>query len=126
MKYPLRLSKIRQFFFPIVFLTSLLVVISSIAFTQSAVLAKSPNPRDNTACFMETATGQIIYLDRLCGNSSKGNSSPRSTGFGPSAGNPIAANLEWRKNNPSAPISNSPSPYDAQKIRDFNRILYGD
>ncbi|MCY7407975.1 MAG: hypothetical protein LH631_11530 [Alkalinema sp. CAN_BIN05] len=101
-------------------------MISSIAFTQSAVLAKSPNPRDNPACYMETATGQIIHLDRLCGYTSKGNSSPRSTGFGSSGGNSIAANLEWRKNNPSAPISNSPSPYDAQRIRDFDRILYGD
>jgi hypothetical protein len=126
MKYPLRLSKVRQFFFPIVCLISLLVVIISIAFTQSAVLAESPNPQDNPACFMATATGKIIRLDRLCGNSSKGNPSPRSPGFGSSYGNPIAANLEWRKNNPSAPVSNSPSPYDAQRIRDFNRILYGD
>ena len=126
MKSPLRLSKVRQFFFPIAFLTALLVVISSIAFTQSAVLAKSPNPQDNPACFMETSTGKVIQLDRLCGNTSKGNPSPRSAGFGSSNGNPIAANLEWLKKNPSAPVSNAPSPYDAQRIQNFNRILYGD
>ncbi len=127
MKYPLRISKLSRQFLPIVAITVLFIMISSRFFAPSSVLAQNALVQDIPGCYMETSKGQVVNLEGLCGQSrrSANQNAPLVTS---SIGNNNQAdvNLTWQKNYPSAPISNAPSPYNHQAIKDFNRILYGD
>jgi hypothetical protein len=118
------MRKLRQLCLTIVFLAAFALVLSLDAFAPSTVLAKSP--QDNAFCLMESSSGQVLNLERICGASSstaKANLAPvKATA---TSGRQVMAHLEWRRQNPSKPASLAPSPYDAQATQNFDRILYG-
>ncbi len=125
MKYPLHIRKVSRLFWPIMLLTALLVVISSRVLSPSPVLAQTPPAYDVPVCFMETTSGQMLNLERLCGKGS-GNIKKRPSVPILSSLLQANANLEWIRNNPSASIANAPSPYNSQGAAEFNKVLYGD
>jgi hypothetical protein len=131
MKYPLRISKISRQFLPIVVIMALAIMISSRFFETSSVLAQNVPIQDVSGCYMETSKGQVVNLEGLCGQSQRNANqnlplAASSTTSSIGNSNQSEENLAWKNNYPSAPISNSPSPYNHQAIKDFNRILYGD
>jgi hypothetical protein len=110
MKCHSSLSKVSPLLFSTAFLTVLSIAGSQVAFAQ-------------TVPVIETTKGQVTSLELLCGKGGAGQNL-RATALRSSSHIPM--NLEWSRNNPSAPVSKAPSPYNAQGIRDFEKILYGD
>jgi hypothetical protein len=116
------MRKLRQLCLTIVFLAAFALVLSLDAFAPSALLAK--NPQDNAFCLMESSGGQVLNLERICGASSP-TVNPAPVKPTTTIGRQVMAHLEWRRQNPSKPVSLAPSPYDAQATQNFDRILYG-
>ncbi|MCY7274180.1 MAG: hypothetical protein LH702_10655 [Phormidesmis sp. CAN_BIN44] len=123
MKCHSSLSKVSPLLFSTAFLTVLSIAGSRSAFAQTVVVPQTQDARDVPLCFIETTKGQITSLELLCGKGGAGQNL-RATALKSSSQIPV--NLEWSRNNPSAPVSKAPSPYNAQGIRDFEKILYGD
>ena len=123
MKCHSSLSKASPLLFSTVFLTVLSIAGSRIAFAQSAIVAQPQDGRDVPLCFIETTKGQVTSLELLCG---KGGAGQNLRAPALKSSSQIPVNLKWSRNNPSAPVSQAPSPYNAQGIREFEKILYGD
>ena len=95
------------------------------AFAQAGAPSSAEAGGSFPACFLELPNGQIFSLEPICGS---GNASPNLTPTGPTFGRSSqeTVHLQWRRNNPLQAVSNAPSPYYSQSIRDFDRVLYGD
>jgi ABC-type amino acid transport system permease subunit len=129
MKFHIMPSKIRLLFFPIIFIGVLLAVIIAAPFARTSVLAQSNAGINVPLCFIETTSGNIIGLERLCGKNQTGATNnlniPVNSPISLNGGSQIEKNLAWIKQHPSEPVANSPSPYSDQGISDFNKLLYG-
>jgi hypothetical protein len=127
MKSHAKSGKIRLLVFPIIFITVLLTIIISSPFARTSVLAQGNAGGNALLCFMQTKSGNVINLERLCGTDQ--------TAGANKTGSPIVfkdssrqteQNLAWVKQHPSGPVANAPSPYSAEGITEFNKLLYGD
>jgi hypothetical protein len=126
MKSHPKTGKIRLLFFPIIFITVLLTVIISSPFAQTSVLAQSNAGGNALLCFMQTKSGNVINLERLCGNDPAGANKIGSPMVFKDSSSQTEANLAWTRQNPSGPVANAPSPYSAEGITEFNKLLYED
>jgi hypothetical protein len=123
MKLHAKSGRIRLLVFPILFITVLWTVIISSPFARTSVLAQGNSP----LCFIETKSGNVINLERLCGNDqTAGTNKTGSPILFKDSSRQTEENLAWIRQHPSGPVANAPSPYSAEGITEFNKLLYGD
>lgn len=115
---------------PILLITAVLVSVSSLLFSQLVGVAQPPiassqvPQNDVPLCFMETAKGQFMNLERLCGTSDQSRTMVQVPTLRSSQ--QIALNWQWQQEHPTTSMAKAPSPYSAQGMKDFDKILYGD
>ena len=119
-----RIARTRLFFLAIGWTMSLVVAKGERVIAQPFLLAGLQDEVDVPVCFMKTSNGRMVNLERLCGKGAYSNGRPRPPIF--VSKHHIDENLQWERTHPSSPVSDAPTPYDAQSMKDFDKLLYGD